>query len=341
MVGLCVVWSEFVDIVYLCREGENEELRYSLRSLSNVPHGRVWLFGGAPPWYDGTVVATDQSGAKYRVTTRALRAALDHPEVSDPFVLMNDDFYITEPIHEVPHLHRGPVSEVIEDYKRRRGYSTYLAGMEQTRDLIASLSHHDPLSYELHVPMVIHKALMREALDIGAHLPVLHKRTLYGNLAGLGGEQIADVKVWSRECPIPSGPWLSSDDSTLGYLYPLLAYLFPEPSEWEAVTHLAPCTQSEARLPRRKERPMYRVPRRIYETVNGRTVLKYPAGARIPLPEAERLGLIGKPKPAPQPAPKPDYSERTVAELKGLLDERGVTYTSKANKAALIALLEA
>lgn len=39
-----------MDILYLCRPGENLELRYSLRSLRNVPHGRVWIFGDCPDW---------------------------------------------------------------------------------------------------------------------------------------------------------------------------------------------------------------------------------------------------------------------------------------------------
>lgn len=37
------------DIVYFVKESdENEELRYSLRSLKNFPHKRVWFYGGCP-----------------------------------------------------------------------------------------------------------------------------------------------------------------------------------------------------------------------------------------------------------------------------------------------------
>lgn len=37
------------DIVYFVKESaKNEELRYSLRSLKNFPHGRVWFYGYCP-----------------------------------------------------------------------------------------------------------------------------------------------------------------------------------------------------------------------------------------------------------------------------------------------------
>ena len=40
---------EMSDIVYLLREGENDELRYSLRSVErNFPHDRVIFYGGKP-----------------------------------------------------------------------------------------------------------------------------------------------------------------------------------------------------------------------------------------------------------------------------------------------------
>lgn len=37
------------DIVYFVKESKtNEELRYSLRTLKNFPHRKVWFYGGCP-----------------------------------------------------------------------------------------------------------------------------------------------------------------------------------------------------------------------------------------------------------------------------------------------------
>ena len=227
-----------MDVVYLCREGENEELRYSLRSLRNLPHERAWIFGGAPEWLRGAeLVPVDQHASKYRVTSAAMRAACLHPDVSDPFVLMNDDFFIMEPLAEVPALNRGPVDDVAAEYERRVGASPYLEGMLATRDLLHEFGCEDPLSYELHVPLPVRKAEMLEALDVGeaAGIGVLHKRTLYGNLAKLGGATIADVKLCRRRQAVPKGPWLSTLDATFPAALPVLARRFPKPSPFEPV----------------------------------------------------------------------------------------------------------
>ncbi|MYX39040.1 MULTISPECIES: hypothetical protein [unclassified Streptomyces] len=190
-----------LDLVVPVREGPvNEQLRYALRSwAAHLPHGRVWIIGYLPAWVAGVRhVPTEQAGrTKYVNTTSAVRAACEHPEVSDPILLCNDDFFTMRPIEEMPVLHRGPVREV-EAYYASRGNGSYLRGLRETRDLLVQLGHADPLSYELHVPLEVGKAAMLAALDAGRHLDVIHKRTMYGNLAGLGGERIDDVKVLHR-----------------------------------------------------------------------------------------------------------------------------------------------
>jgi hypothetical protein len=323
-----------VDVVYLCRAGENEELRYSLRSLANLPHERVWIFGGAPQWVtDVDLVPTDQRGTKYQVTTRAMRAACECPDVSDPFILFNDDFYVTRPCAEVPVLHRGLITAVLADY-RRRGYggSSYCRGMMQTARLLRSLGYAAPLSYELHVPLPVGKRAMLEALDVGAAagIAVLHKRTLYGNLARLGGERLMDVKITrardgrivSRRGAHAGLAWLSSGDATFRELEPFLRHRFPAPSPHEPPQSLrtyavgeggrvylesvelpaepvTPAAQSRRRI-QTKGAPMFTVTTRVHDkAADGRCVLKYTPGTVISDDEARRVGLLtggGKPK---------------------------------------------
>ncbi|MGF0163056.1 hypothetical protein ACQRET_03300 [Streptomyces koyangensis] len=185
------------DIVVPVREGViNEQLRYALRSwVTNLPHRRVWLIGSRPSWATGVEhIRTRQVGTKYANTTAAMEAACLHPEISDPFIYCNDDFFVLRRLTSVPVLHRGPVSEV-ERYYASRGNGRYLRGLRETRDLLVDLGHPDPLSYELHVPMPVGKQGMLAALEAGRHLDVLHKRTAYGVLAGIGGKRMADVKV--------------------------------------------------------------------------------------------------------------------------------------------------
>ncbi|WP_381804187.1 hypothetical protein [Streptomyces niveus] len=228
---------EAPDLVVPVREtAVNEQLRYALRSWSaNLPHRKVWIVGHRPKWLRGVEhIQTAQPGTKYQNTTDAVRAACEHPDVADRFLLMNDDFFVMQRQTEMPVLHRGPVRDV-ERYYAARASGKYLAGMRETRDLLVSLGHDDPLSYELHVPLPVVKAGMLEALNVGRHLTVVHKRTLYGALANLGGQRIEDVKVLHRGPRFPHGPWLSTmpDAFSNGMAGRYIRHAYFQPSPYE------------------------------------------------------------------------------------------------------------
>lgn len=228
------------DLVVPVREGRvNEQLRYALRSWSaHLPHGRVWLVGYRPAWVGGVEhIATRQAGStKYRNTTAAVRAACEHPDVSDDFLLVNDDMFIMRPVDGMPVLHRGRVRDVEAYYAARHPNGAYLAGMRETRELLATLGHPEPLSYELHVPLPVQRTQMLAALDAGRNIDVVHKRTLYGNLAQIGGTQINDVKILHRA---PRGyeglPFLSTmpDSFTNGFVGQHVRAAFPTPCRYE------------------------------------------------------------------------------------------------------------
>lgn len=228
------------DLVVPVREGAaNTQLRYALRSwAANLPHRRVWLVGYRPPWVaDVGHVPTRQTGTKYANTTAAVRAAIEHPDITDRFILCNDDFFVMTPQpQELPVYHRGPVRDV-EAYYATRGNGAYLRGLRETRDLLVSLGHPDPLSYELHVPLPVDKAGMLAALEAGRHLDVLHKRSFYGVLAGIGGEYMADVKILRRgpRAFDASSPFLSTmpDSFAHGHVGQHIRRAFPLACRYE------------------------------------------------------------------------------------------------------------
>lgn len=206
-----------MDIVYVLREGdENDEFRHSLRSLQNLPHSRVVIAGGCPNWVALDAVTHIQVPGhhnKFLSSTANLQAALDS-DVSDPFLLMNDDFFIMRPMDSVPVMHWGTVQSVIDGFIAQGKIGPYVNGMAQTRDLLLSLGYSDPLSYELHMPLLVHKRYMRKALSLRGNITAFHKRTVYGNLAQLGGtEATHDVKVFrSTQSEWKEWPLLSTSD---------------------------------------------------------------------------------------------------------------------------------
>lgn len=223
------------DIVIPCRPGANEELRYALRSLKNLPHRNVWIIGGLPDWVRGVRwFEYPRSTTKYETVSGHIYRACKHPEVSDPFILMNDDFYIMKPVQAPPAWHRGTIREAIKEFEAKGIQSTYLKGMRDTLRTLESAGYEDPKSYELHVPMLMRKDHRLAAANMGIGHDVFHYRSAYGAIAELKTRKHGDVKIYQRNQKIPTGAFLSSSDDTFEYLRPILEAAFPDPSPYEA-----------------------------------------------------------------------------------------------------------
>lgn len=234
------------DLVYIVKASENnEELRHSLRTVAeNLPHRRVWLVGYRPRWIDPGVgyVPTLQRGPKHHNTWNNWTAAARHAEISDEFVLMNDDFFVTAPVADVPVLHRGPAEEAIAWYGKHR-LTSHRMRMAYTVQVLRRAGLNGPLfSYELHTPMVVDRHLLaagitelRSARFTGHNLA---KRTWYGNLAGVGGERAHDVKVMGPKDGMPESPWpllSTSPHGWAGLVGGTLRQRFGAPCRYERV----------------------------------------------------------------------------------------------------------
>jgi hypothetical protein len=103
-----------MDLVYICRDGDNEELRYSIRSaVANLPHDNIWIVGGKPDWYTGNFIRTKQNGLKFDNARNNLNTACRKYEISSDFVLMNDDFYFMDKIDKIEMFHGGRLIDKI------------------------------------------------------------------------------------------------------------------------------------------------------------------------------------------------------------------------------------
>jgi hypothetical protein len=226
------------DIVYVVRfSRHSEELRHSLRSLVNLPHGKVWLAGHKPEWATGVehIKTARKPGAHVDAKTN-LRAACEHPDVSEEFIYMNDDFFVMQPFEQLPVMHRGPLSGV-------GGMATaYQRAIKKGLAILRSKGIEEPLMYDLHAPMTVTKAGMLEALDLcHAHKDArvghgLHERTIYGNLNDVGGEKHHNFKVYRQDRGWRSWPFISTNDNTFR-TQPVGEFIrarFPTQSEYEA-----------------------------------------------------------------------------------------------------------
>lgn len=234
-----------MDIVYLLKNTPiNEELIYSLRTLKNLPHSKVFLVGGCPNTIrkENIVhIPVLQRPNKYKNTTLSLELACRDSRLSQDFILMNDDFFVLQRIENPKNalnLFRGTLEEVLQDYSERYGTDAnhYILGMRQTNIFLKDLGIEKPLSYELHIPFVMnkHKVLEMLSLPYINSLKVIHKRTIYGNLFLKYSKQTDDVKILRDiYLPVHNDQFLSSEDASWPYVKTYIGRKFKEKSIYE------------------------------------------------------------------------------------------------------------
>jgi hypothetical protein len=105
--------------------------------------------------------------------------------------------------------------------------------VEETYDILTYLGYDEPLSYELHIPMVMNKGKLAKVIrTVGLW------RSVYGNTYNVGGERRDDVKVHNHvtldtvvNSPLP---YISTLETTFdGVLDSYLRDAFPTPSKYE------------------------------------------------------------------------------------------------------------
>jgi hypothetical protein len=234
-----------MDLVYICRQGENEELRYSLRSIEkNSPGHRVWVIGYKPSWYNGLFMSVPDTSTKFGNIRLAMIAACNNPEISDDFVLMNDDFFLIKPINEWKVYNGGLLSDKIARYRKIYPTSTYLILLKKTFTQLKHMGIRNPLDYDIHVPMIFNKTKLLEV----AYMQ-LKPRSLYGNIHQIASETITDVKRYASDSYMNSlsymdseYPFISTEDKSFDTVKEeMLGEMFSEPSKYE-------CPRQESNL---------------------------------------------------------------------------------------------
>jgi hypothetical protein len=232
-----------MDLVYICRDGDNEELRYSIRSaVANLPHDKVWVVGGKPDWYSGNYIPVPQTKTKYMNAKTNMLVISETKEISNNFILMNDDFFILKPQKSIRYYHGGSLLNKIKHLQKRYGSGAYIKLLLATKHFLKTRGIFDTLDYALHVPFKMNRNKLKEILQFDVSW-----RIAYGNLYSVGGTEVKinsgdskDVKVYKYDGQLHgivkntiSDIFLSSNDDSFDVLLPKLQELFPEPSSYE------------------------------------------------------------------------------------------------------------
>lgn len=234
------------DLVYTYKHsGSSEELRYSLRSVcknADGLFGKVWLVGDCPSWAVGVehLRAASPYGRAEDVRVKVAKV-VNHPGVADTFVLMNDDFFLTEPITQWLAWHQGPASEFLQRQRERGASRVWMRPMQHTADWMAAQGYGDVLVRQGHRPVMWDKARLREALNQyppGRPLDVLGLFDLAGlNDTGKrgGNSKITSAEMFHRKVGKLGHPWISTSDAEFatGITGKYVRDMFPEPCRYE------------------------------------------------------------------------------------------------------------
>lgn len=206
-----------LDIVYCVKERcLSDELRYSLRSLENIPHNKVWIYGGCPGWVNTKEVIhipTPQDRVnKWLNTSLLLEKIVENDKITEDFIWFNDDFFVLEPIDELVYYYDRNLLSRIADFNK---LSLTFSSPYQKRLLGAMLALKnkkiDTLNFEVHVPIIFNRKKLASIFEkfpaIGA------KRSLYGNMYGEEKQSIKDVKIYDcSTIPSDDSVFLSTSD---------------------------------------------------------------------------------------------------------------------------------
>lgn len=229
------------DIVYILRNGiDGEELKYSLRSLKNFPHGKVWFFGGTPAGLkpDGAFPVEQRGVSVWQKVRWTMRLVCRAAGVSSDFWLFNDDFFVMKKAEAVAEAcYDRTIFRRVEEIRRRNGGATslYTVELERTRNTLQHYRH-KTLNYATHTPMLINKDKMLEVLDEFPRISM--PRCLYGNYYNVGGVQMKDCKIIGLdEAPSKDAFYLSTSDESFagGKVGEYIRSVFTEPSRFEVL----------------------------------------------------------------------------------------------------------
>lgn len=235
------------DVVYVVRPGDdNEELRYSLRSVAkHAPHRNVWIAGTIPSWVRGVkrlpLVPQPDKFVNQRQSLHAVTAAAG---VSDPFVLFNDDMFVMSPITE---WHTWHLDTIEEHYGGPIGNvdktdNEWLHAVWSTYKWMQGKGHPNPLYYENHTPLLYDKQKLAEVLaEYPADRPFVVNGTYPITGAGGEGEWGSNAKFCYEGAldligAISMGmPYFSTEDNSFTHqvLGEYIRNAFPEPCIYE------------------------------------------------------------------------------------------------------------
>lgn len=231
---------EYPDILLYIGPGENEELRYAIRTWEeNLNFGKLYAVGGPKPkWFNPDIyVENPLQYSKMRQCYQNLKIALSDDRLTEDILLMMDDIFLLDDWGDWRINHnRGELEAQYEMLEQKFGGNSYTKMLKATdKELKKDFEH--PLSFEEHAPFLCNREKLLAILDkYGAHaMDNLLYRSIYGNLYNIPTEYRRDVKLADYSDKILSTDTIVSTNETSfrGCAGTTIKEWFSDPSKYE------------------------------------------------------------------------------------------------------------
>lgn len=241
------------DLVYTLADkidNDDIELKYSLRSVEQYAkdYSKIVIVGRLPEWINPEKVlhipARDSSYKSANIKNKLLAAAT-HKQVSDNFIHMNDDYFLTQEwnFSQIEYFHsQQSFHDFIYNSDKRWNFYTLI--VEQTWKLLKKLNLSERF-YDLHIPFKFNKDKFITAMecvdwtDKQAGVKGYIIRSLYGNFHNLESGPRQDTKMYkfvnldASIKLVKSMDMFSTSDNLGQHTHNILESLYPKKSEFE------------------------------------------------------------------------------------------------------------
>lgn len=223
-------------VVYPYHNNTNwDELRYSLRSLSQIKEEslQLCLVGEKPAWCKPDIfIETKNVGiTKEAAIMNKLLLACQHKDVSNEFLMVNDDHYLLKTIFisEIAFWTDGSLEQKITE----KGYGAYGAALKNTLFTLINLGL-PTRHYDIHVPIKYQKDKFIDIMSFydWAKKPTFVIKSLYCNTLMVEPTNMSD-NVERGKGFNPNAMWLSTAHDIVLPTKKWIQNRFPTKSPWE------------------------------------------------------------------------------------------------------------
>lgn len=173
-----------MNLVYILGNGskwDNNELRYSLRSISDfgVNIDNVYIVGNKPEWVNNIHHIQVDDPYRKKCDNTWNKLCVISTILKDPFVLMNDDFYLLQTCYfnSIPLYYDGLIDEVV----RKHTNKSYIQTLNNTIKFLQLLDK-PIINYAVHGPITIDPVSVFNWTTYIKKEPGISFRNFYGNV---------------------------------------------------------------------------------------------------------------------------------------------------------------